>query len=152
MIGAEVGGAVKNVLAIACGIVEGRGLGRSAHAALITRGFAELTRLAVVLGGEAETVAGLCGLGDLVLTCSSPQSRNMSVGLELGRGKSLDQAVGGKLSVAEGVATAPAVRQLAERVGADMPICAAVAGILAGEADIDDSIAELLSRPIKSEH
>ena len=152
MIGAEVGGAVKNVLAIACGIVQGRGLGRSAHAALITRGFAELTRLAVILGGEAETVAGLCGLGDLVLTCSSPQSRNMSVGLELGRGKSLDQALGGKLSVAEGVATAPAVRQLAERVGADMPICAAVAGILAGEADIDATIAELLSRPIKSEH
>ena len=97
-------------------------------------------------------MAGLCGLGDLVLTCSSPQSRNMSVGLELGRGKSLDQALGGKLSVAEGVATAPAVRQLAERVGADMPICAAVAGILAGEADIDATIAELLSRPIKSEH
>ena len=84
MIGAEAGGAVKNVLAIACGIVEGRGLGRSAHAALITRGFSELTRLAVALGGEAETVAGLCGLGDLVLTCSSPQSRNMSVGLALG--------------------------------------------------------------------
>ena len=89
IIGAEAGGAVKNVLAIACGIVEGRGLGRSAHAALITRGFAELTRLAVALGGEAETVAGLCGLGDLVLTCSSPQSRNMSVGLALGRGESL---------------------------------------------------------------
>ena len=101
MIGAEAGGAIKNVLAIACGIVEGRGLGRSAHAALITRGFAELTRLAVALGGEAETVAGLCGLGDLVLTCSSPQSRNMSVGLALGRGESSPggpgrQAVGGR--------------------------------------------------------
>ena len=90
MIGAEAGGAVKNVLAIACGIVEGRGLGRSAHAALITRGFAELTRLAVALGGEAATVAGLCGLGDLVLTCSSPQSRNMSVGLALGISDRLD--------------------------------------------------------------
>ena len=113
MIGAEAGGAVKNVLAIACGIVEGRGLGRSAHAALITRGFAELTRLAVALGGEAETVAGLCGLGDLVLTCSSPQSRNMSVGLALGRGERLEEALAGKLSVAEGVASAPAVRALA---------------------------------------
>src|SRR6185503_5849881 len=89
MIGAEAGGAVKNVLAIACGIVGGRQLGRSAPAALITRGFSELTRIAVALGGEAETVAGLCGLGDLVLTCSSPQSRNMSVGLALGRGESL---------------------------------------------------------------
>ena len=87
MIGAEAGGAVKNVLAIACGIVEGRELGRSAQASLITRGFAELTRLAVALGGEAETVAGLCGLGDLVLTCSNPASRNMSVGLALGRGE-----------------------------------------------------------------
>ena len=90
MVGAEVGGAVKNVLAIACGVSEGRGLGRSAHAALITRGFAELTRMAVALGGRAETVAGLCGLGDLVLTCSSPQSRNMSVGLALGQGRSLE--------------------------------------------------------------
>ena len=117
MIGAEAGGAVKNVLAIACGVVEGRGLGRSAHAALITRGFAELTRLAVALGGQAETVAGLCGLGDLVLTCSSPQSRNMSVGLALGRGESLEAALAGKLSVAEGVASAPAVRRLAAQAG-----------------------------------
>src|SRR5882672_4308411 len=125
MIGAEAGGAVKNVLAIACGIVEGRGLGRSAHAALITRGFSELTRLAVALGGEAETVAGLCGLGDLVLTCSSPQSRNMSVGLALGRGQTLAQALAGKLSIAEGVASAPAVRQLARKLGVDVPICEA---------------------------
>jgi glycerol-3-phosphate dehydrogenase (NAD(P)+) len=152
MIGAEAGGAVKNVLAIACGIVEGRGLGRSAHAALITRGFSELTRIAVALGGEAATVAGLCGLGDLVLTCSSPQSRNMSVGLALGRGQTLEEALAGKLSVAEGVASAPAVRQLAAKLGVDVPICEAVAAILAGEADVDDAIRGLLSRPLREEN
>jgi len=151
MIGAEAGGAVKNVLAIACGVVEGRGLGRSAHAALITRGFSELTRLAVALGGEAETVAGLCGLGDLVLTCSSPQSRNMSVGLALGRGQTLDDALAGKLSVAEGVASAPAVRQLAAKLGVDVPICEATAAILAGEVGVDDAIRGLLSRPLREE-
>ena len=151
MIGAEAGGAVKNVLAIACGIVEGRGLGRSAHAALITRGFSELTRLAVALGGEAETVAGLCGLGDLVLTCSSPQSRNMSVGLALGRGQTLGQALEGKLSVAEGVASAPAVRQLARKLGVDTPICEATAAILAGEVGVDEAIRGLLSRPLREE-
>ena len=152
MIGAEAGGAVKNVLAIACGIVEGRGLGRSAHAALITRGFAEMTRLAVALGAKAETLAGLCGLGDLVLTCSSPQSRNMSVGMALGGGESLQQALAGKLSVAEGVASAPAVRELAARHGVDMPICQAVAAVLAGEAQVDTAIGELLSRPLRDEH
>jgi glycerol-3-phosphate dehydrogenase (NAD(P)+) len=151
MIGAEAGGAVKNVLAIACGIVEGRGLGRSAHAALITRGFSELTRLAVALGGQAETVAGLCGLGDLVLTCSSPQSRNMSVGLALGRGETLAEALAGKLSVAEGVASAPAVRQLARKLGVDVPICEATAAILAGEVDVDEAIRGLLSRPLREE-
>ncbi|MDP3747524.1 MAG: NAD(P)H-dependent glycerol-3-phosphate dehydrogenase [Phenylobacterium sp.] len=151
MVGAEIGGSVKNVLAIACGIVEGRGLGRSAHAALITRGFAEMTRMAVALGGQAETVAGLCGLGDLVLTCSSPQSRNMSVGLALGAGQTLDQALAGKVSVAEGVASAPAVRALAAKLGVETPICEAVAAILAGEADVDDAIASLLSRPLKTE-
>ncbi len=151
MIGAEAGGAVKNVLAIACGIVEGRGLGRSAHAALITRGFSELTRLAVALGGEAETVAGLCGLGDLVLTCSSPQSRNMSVGLALGRGQTLGDALAGKLSVAEGVASAPAVRDLARKLGVDTPICEATAAILAGEVGVDEAIRGLLSRPLREE-
>jgi glycerol-3-phosphate dehydrogenase (NAD(P)+) len=151
MIGAEAGGAVKNVLAIACGIVEGRGLGRSAHAALITRGFSELSRLAVALGGQAETVAGLCGLGDLVLTCSSPQSRNMSVGLALGRGQTLNEALAGKLSVAEGVASAPAVRQLAKKLAVDVPICEATAAILAGEVGVDDAIRGLLSRPLREE-
>jgi glycerol-3-phosphate dehydrogenase (NAD(P)+) len=151
MIGAEAGGAVKNVLAIACGVVEGKGLGRSAHAALITRGFAEMTRFAVALGAKAETLAGLCGLGDLVLTCSSPQSRNMSVGLALGRGESLAAALSGKLSVAEGVASAPAVLALADRLGVDMPICRAVAELLSGKVDVDDAIQSLLARPLKSE-
>jgi glycerol-3-phosphate dehydrogenase (NAD(P)+) len=151
LIGAEAGGAVKNVLAIACGVVEGRGLGRSAHAALITRGFAELTRLAVALGGQAETVAGLCGLGDLVLTCSSPQSRNMTVGLALGRGETLAAALAGKLSVAEGVASAPAVTALAARLGVETPICEAVRSILAGEIEVTAAIDALLSRPLKPE-
>ena len=151
MIGAEAGGAVKNVLAIACGIVEGKGLGRSAHAALITRGFAEMTRLGVALGAQAETLAGLCGLGDLVLTCSSPQSRNMSVGLALGAGQTLEQALAGKLTVAEGVSSAPAVRALTRRLGVETPICEAVAAILAGETGVDDAILALLSRPLTNE-
>lgn len=151
LIGAEAGGALKNVLAIACGIVEGRGLGRSAHAALITRGFAEMTRLAVALGGEAETVAGLCGLGDLVLTCSSPQSRNMSLGLALGQGQTVEQALAGKRSVAEGYESAPAVRDLARKLGVETPICEAVAAVLAGETTVDIVIDGLLSRPLKVE-
>jgi glycerol-3-phosphate dehydrogenase (NAD(P)+) len=151
IVGAEAGGAVKNVLAIACGIVEGRALGRSAHAALITRGFAELSRFAVALGGRAETVAGLCGLGDLVLTCSSSQSRNNSLGQALGRGETLDEALAGKISVAEGVASAPAVTALAERLGVEMPICSAVAAILAGRIGVDEAIEGLLARPLKTE-
>jgi len=151
LVGAEVGGALKNVLAIGCGISEGRGLGRSAHAALITRGFAEMVRVAEAMGGRADTVAGLCGLGDLVLTCSSPQSRNMSVGLALGRGQTLAEALSGKLSVAEGVESAPAVRGLSARLGVETPICEAVAAILAGELDVDQALAALLSRPLKSE-
>jgi glycerol-3-phosphate dehydrogenase (NAD(P)+) len=105
----------------------------------------------VALGGEAETVAGLCGLGDLVLTCSSPQSRNMSVGLALGGGQTLDEALAGKLSVAEGVASAPAVRDLARRLGVETPICEAVAAILAGQVGVDDAIAGLLARPLREE-
>ena len=151
LVGAEIGGSIKNVLAIACGISEGRELGRSAHAALITRGFAEMVRVAEALGGKAETVAGLCGLGDLVLTCSSPQSRNMSVGLALGRGMSLAEALSGKLSVAEGVESAPAVRELIGKLGVEAPICQTVAAILAGEIDIDEALRGLLSRPLKSE-
>ncbi|MBB5660377.1 NAD(P)H-dependent glycerol-3-phosphate dehydrogenase [Brevundimonas halotolerans] len=151
LIGAEAGGALKNVLAIACGIVEGRQLGRSAHAALITRGFAEMTRLCVALGGRAETVAGLCGLGDLVLTCSSPQSRNMSLGLALGEGQTVEQALAGKRSVAEGYQSAPAVRDLGLKLGLDMPIAYGVAALLAGEATVDQVIGSLLSRPLRAE-
>ncbi|HEY3814431.1 MAG TPA: NAD(P)H-dependent glycerol-3-phosphate dehydrogenase [Caulobacteraceae bacterium] len=151
MIGAEAGGALKNVLAIACGISDGKGLGKSAHAALITRGFAEMTRYAVAVGAKAETLAGLCGLGDLVLTCSSPQSRNMSVGLALGQGQTLKQALAGKLSVAEGVESAPAVVELAEQLGVETPICAAVAAILKGKLDVDEALHALMTRPIKSE-
>ena len=151
LIGAEVGGAIKNVLAIACGMSEGRGLGRSAHAALITRGFAEMTRLGVALGGRPETVAGLCGLGDLVLTCSSPQSRNMSLGLALGQGQTVEQALAGKRSVAEGYESAPAVRELAEKTGVDMPISLAVAALLAGETTVPEVVDDLLSRPLKAE-
>ncbi|KQY89569.1 glycerol-3-phosphate dehydrogenase [Brevundimonas sp. Root1423] len=151
LIGAEVGGAIKNVLAIACGMAEGRGLGRSAHAALITRGFAEMTRMGVALGGQAETVAGLCGLGDLVLTCSSPQSRNMSLGLALGQGQTVEQALAGKRSVAEGYESAPAVRELAAKMGVDMPISLAVAALLNGETSVEAVIDNLLSRPLKAE-
>ncbi|BEV10050.1 MULTISPECIES: NAD(P)H-dependent glycerol-3-phosphate dehydrogenase [Asticcacaulis] len=151
MIGAEAGGALKNVLAIACGISEGKGLGRSAHAALITRGFAEMTRLAVALGAKAETLSGLCGMGDLVLSCSSPQSRNMSVGLALGGGQTLAQALEGKISVAEGVESAPAVKHLGEKLGVDLPICNMVATILSGEASVDKAIGDLMSRPLKTE-
>jgi glycerol-3-phosphate dehydrogenase (NAD(P)+) len=151
VIGAEMGGAVKNVLAIACGIAEGRQMGRSAHAALITRGFAEMTRLAVARGAEAATLTGLCGLGDLVLTCSSPQSRNMSVGLALGAGESLAQALSGKRSVAEGVASAPAVQALAARLEVETPICAAVAAVLDGRLDVGEAIRGLLARPLRSE-
>jgi glycerol-3-phosphate dehydrogenase (NAD(P)+) len=151
MIGAQAGGAIKNVLAIACGVAEGRRMGSSARAALITRGFAELTRLAVALGGAAETAAGLCGLGDLVLTCGSAQSRNMSVGLALGRGESLASALAGKISVAEGVASAPAVAALARRLGVEAPICEAVRAILADEIPVDRAITNLLSRPLRAE-
>ncbi|MDQ3125173.1 MAG: NAD(P)-dependent glycerol-3-phosphate dehydrogenase [Pseudomonadota bacterium] len=151
LIGAEVGGAIKNVLAIACGMAEGRGLGRSAHAALITRGFAEMTRMGVALGGQAETVAGLCGLGDLVLTCSSPQSRNMSLGLALGQGQTVEQALAGKRSVAEGYESAPAVRELAAKMGVEMPISLAVAALLSGETTVEAVIDNLLSRPLKAE-
>jgi glycerol-3-phosphate dehydrogenase (NAD(P)+) len=151
MIGAQAGGAIKNVLAIACGVAEGRQMGASARAALITRGFAELTRLAVALGGAAETAAGLCGLGDLVLTCGSAQSRNMRLGQALGRGQSLAYALAGKVSVAEGVASAPAVTALARRLGVEAPICEAVRAILADEIPVDRAITQLLARPLRAE-
>lgn len=152
MIGAEAGGAVKNVLAIACGIVEGRGLGRGAHAALITRGFSELTRFAVALGAEPETVTGLCGLGDLVLTCSSPLSRNMRFGLALAKGGTVQDALDALApAVVEGVASAPAVRELSVHLGVEMPICMAIAAIIAGQLSVDRAIEALLARPLTTE-
>ncbi len=151
VLGAEIGGAVKNVLAIVCGAVLGKGLGRSAHAAIIARGFAEMTRLGKALGCKPETLTGLCGLGDLVLTCSSEQSRNMSCGMALGKGQSLDEILVGRLAVTEGVATAPALKALAKKVGVDMPISTAMANILEGSEDIDSVITRLLARDYKYE-
>ena len=151
VLGAEIGGAVKNVLAIACGMVLGLGLGRSAHAAVIARGFAEMRRLGVALGCEPETLTGLCGLGDLVLTCSSEQSRNMSCGLALGRGTPLDDILGSRVAVTEGVATAPALRRMAQDAGVDMPISDVVARIIAGELAVADAARTLLTRELKRE-
>ncbi len=151
VLGAEIGGAVKNVLAIVCGLVLGKDLGRSAHAAIIARGFAEMTRLGTALGCQPETLTGLCGLGDLVLTCSSEQSRNMSCGLALGQGERLDTIMSSRSAVTEGVATAPALKDLAQKVGIEMPISTAMANILSGKEDIDSAITRLLARGHKSE-
>jgi glycerol-3-phosphate dehydrogenase (NAD(P)+) len=150
-IGCEIGGAVKNVLAIACGILTGRGLGDNARAALITRGLAEMVRLAVAKGGKPATLMGLSGLGDLALTCTAMQSRNYSLGAALGAGRRLDEVLGARQSVAEGVATAAAVTALARRLDIDMPIVAAVDAILHHGAVIDATIAGLLARPFKTE-
>jgi len=151
VIGAEIGGAVKNVLAIACGVVDGLGLGQNAGAALIARGYAEMTRFGLSRGARAETLAGLCGLGDLVLTCSSTSSRNFALGKALGEGQSAEQALAGKSSVAEGAATAPVLADLAARAGLDLPIVNAVCRLLTGEAPARQVVAELLSRPLRAE-
>ena len=151
VVGAQIGGAVKNVLAIACGIVEGLGLGHNARAALVTRGLAEMERLAVTLGGRAETLRGLSGLGDLTLTCNSRQSRNMALGLALGQGASLAELMRDRRSVAEGVHTAAAVAALAAREKVDMPICHAVHAIIDEGAEIAAIVAALLSRPFRNE-
>lgn len=151
LVGAQVGGAVKNVLAIACGVVEGRGLGDNARAALITRGLAEIARLGLRLGGRSETLMGLSGLGDLTLTCSSLQSRNMSLGAQLGKGRALSDILAERTSVAEGVYTAKAVVDLAASKGVEMPICAAVDAILNRGAAVETVIEALLARPFKVE-
>ena len=148
--GVEIGGAAKNVLAIAAGIVEGRGLGDSARAAITARGFAELSRLARSYGAKPETLMGLSGLGDLVLTCASRKSRNFAFGDDLGRGLSLSEAGGGKL--AEGVHAARILVDMAHARGVDMPIAEAVADILAGRISIQESIDLLLMRPLKTEY
>lgn len=151
VLGAEIGGAVKNVLALVCGIVLGKELGRSAHAAIIARGFSEMTRLGKALGCNPETLTGLCGLGDLVLTCSSEQSRNMSCGLALGRGEKLGDIMAARNSVTEGVATAPALKEMAAKLGVEMPICNAMADILSGTLSVDDAIIQLMSREHRPE-
>jgi len=151
LIGAEVGGAVKNVLAIACGIVLGLGLGRSAHSAVMARGFAEMTRLGMALGADASTLTGLCGLGDLVLTCSSEKSRNMSFGLALGRGEKAEEILAARSMVTEGASSAPALEMLSNRLGVDMPICKIVAQIIRNEINPGDAVMRLLQRPIKVE-
>ena len=150
--GVEVGGAVKNVIAIACGIVIGRGLGENARAALITRGLAEVVRLSRAKGGRAETSMGLSGLGDLTLTCCGPQSRNFSLGVALGEGRALADVLAERHTVAEGVYTAEAVSALAARLGVEMPICEAVHSVLHLGADLGQTIAGLLARPFRTEH
>lgn len=149
VLGAEIGGAVKNVLAIACGVVEGAGLGLNARAALIARGFAEMSRFGVARGARAETLAGLSGLGDLVLTCSSENSRNFRLGVGLGQGRPLADLLAGP-AVAEGAATAPVLVQAARAAGVDMPISEAVAALLAG-APVGETITALLARPLRAE-
>lgn len=151
VVGAEVGGAIKNVLAIACGVVEGLGLGQNARAALIARGYAEMLRFGLARGARAETLAGLCGLGDLVLTCSSTSSRNFSLGRALGEGLSAAEALAGKTSVAEGASTAPVLAALAAQAGIAMPIVDAVDRLLAGTLSAREAAAELLARPLRAE-
>lgn len=145
--GAEVGGAVKNVLAIACGVAEGRGLGQNARAALIARGFAEMIRFGVAMGGRRETLAGLSGLGDLVLTCSSTSSRNFSLGKAIGEGKNPCDLMKDRRTVAEGAHTAPVLYRIAVERDIDMPLVSAVVELLEGKVGIDELLDTMLSRP-----
>ena len=151
LIGVQIGGAVKNVMAIAAGIIAGKKAGDNARAALITRGLAEIARLATALGGQAQTLTGLSGLGDLVLTANSTQSRNFTVGLELGKGRPLSEILADKNTVAEGVFTATAVLERAGKANVEMPICEGLIKIMNGEASVDSVIASLLTRPFKTE-
>lgn len=151
VVGAEIGGAVKNVLAIACGIAEGRKLGQNARAALIARGFAEMTRFGLALGARRETLAGLSGLGDLVLTCSSTSSRNFSLGKGIGEGQEVDALMADRKTVAEGAFTAPVLAKLARERDVDMPIVFAVDALIAGQASVDAVLEELLTRPPRLE-
>lgn len=150
-IGAQVGGAAKNVIAIAAGVVMGAGLGENARAALVTRGLAELSRLAVALGGRAETAAGLTGLGDLILTSSGMGSRNTSLGVALGRGERITDVLAARAGVTEGVATAPAIVARAAGAGVELPICAAVADLVAERITVQEAMARLLARPLRAE-
>lgn len=150
--GAQVGGAVKNVLAIACGIAIGRGLGENARAALVTRGVAEISRLCVAKGGAVETLMGLSGLGDIMLTCGSLTSRNMALGAELGKGRKASEILKATDKITEGVATAQSVVELADILKIDMPICRAVNNIIYNDADVDKTVNELLGRPLTAEN
>jgi glycerol-3-phosphate dehydrogenase (NAD(P)+) len=150
VVGAEIGGAVKNVLAIACGVVDGAGLGLNARAATIARGFAEMTRFGLARGARGETLAGLSGLGDLVLTCSSTNSRNFSLGIGLGQGRAAAELLADRRTVAEGAFTAPVLREAAVEAGVDMPVVAAVCDLLKG-ADVRETVERLLARPLRSE-
>lgn len=149
--GAEIGGALKNVVAIACGIVEGRELGQNARAGLITRGLAEMARLGTHLEARRDSFMGLSGLGDLTLTCTSRASRNYSLGYALGRGDSLDQALAASRGVTEGIYTAAAAGLLARRLGVDLPIAAAVDAVVNHGADLEQTIQAMLARPLKKE-
>jgi glycerol-3-phosphate dehydrogenase (NAD(P)+) len=151
VVGAEIGGAVKNVLAIACGVVDGAGLGQNARAALIGRGFAEMTRFGLARGARAETLAGLSGLGDLVLTCSSTSSRNFSLGKGLGEGRSAASLLADRRTVAEGASTAPVLAEAARKIGVDMPIVDAVCALLAGRIAVQEVVDRLLARPLRRE-
>jgi len=149
--GAEIGGAVKNVLAIACGVVEGRGLGQNARAALVARGFAEMRRFGLACGAKRETLAGLSGLGDLVLTCSSPSSRNYSLGVGIGEGRPAAELLANRRTVAEGAFTASVLARVSREKGIDMPIVNAVDALVAGRANVEQVLDELLSRPPRPE-
>jgi glycerol-3-phosphate dehydrogenase (NAD(P)+) len=150
-VGAEIGGAVKNVLAIAAGIVEGAGLGDNARAAIITRGLAELIRLGRALGARPETLTGLAGLGDLVLTCTGASSRNHSLGFALGQGKTIAEATAGRRVVVEGVSSAHPVRARAKRLGVEMPLVEAVDDVVNASLSINDAMQRLMGRPAKAE-
>ena len=150
-IGAEIGGAVKNVLAIACGIVTGKKFGDNARAALITRGLAEMVRLGLAKGAKFETMMGLSGLGDLTLTCNGTQSRNMSLGMALGEGRSLSDILAERRSIAEGVDSSRSMSALAKSLGVEMPICDSINRILHKNENVDNVIRALLRRPFRAE-
>ncbi len=151
VIGTQLGGAIKNVIAIACGVVTGRKLGESARAALVTRGVAEIARLGVAMGAKRETLLGMCGIGDLMLTCSSMQSRNFSLGAALGEGKTMKEILEKRVSVTEGVHTAKSTLSLAKKHAVDMPITEAVDHLLSDAFTVDDAIEEMLNRPFSYE-
>lgn len=151
IVGAEIGGAIKNVLAIACGVVDGMELGQNARAALIARGYAEMLRFGLAKGAQPETLSGLCGLGDLVLTCSSTSSRNFSLGKALGQGEDPVALLSNRRTVAEGAHTAPVLRALASEMGLEMPITEAVCALLEGKTSADEMVQSLLSRPLRPE-